>query len=105
MEGLRFLSVCDCVCSQTFWTTNNIGTSIELPTDLKLYKDQNTFLTIAVSPLSEVSGSKSTHNSSCLQAIAIEALLKIEHNQGSGCTIGIGTGRGARAPPGVRLGC
>ena len=30
-----------CVFYQTFWTTNNIGIFIVLPTDLKLYKDQN----------------------------------------------------------------
>ena len=30
-----------CVCEQTFWTTYNIGTSVELPKDLKLHKDQN----------------------------------------------------------------
>ena len=30
--------VCACVYEQT---TNNIGTSIELPTEVKLYKDQN----------------------------------------------------------------
>ena len=30
--------LCVCVCYQNMWTTNNIGTSIELPTGLKLYK-------------------------------------------------------------------
>ena len=35
-------SVCVlCVYEQNFWTTNNIGTLIELPKDMKLYKDQN----------------------------------------------------------------
>ena len=38
--GLQF-SVYVCVFYQTVWTTNNTGISIELPTDLKLYKDQN----------------------------------------------------------------
>ena len=36
-----YLCVCVCVCKHNFWTTNNIATSIELPTDVKLYKDQN----------------------------------------------------------------
>ena len=37
------MPVCVCVFlyEQKFWTTNNIGTSIERPTDVKLYKDQN----------------------------------------------------------------
>ena len=38
------LSVCISVSLSVpkfFWTTHNNGTSIELPTDLKLYKDQN----------------------------------------------------------------
>ena len=64
-------SVCLSVYEQNFWTTNNIGTSIEPPKYVKLYKDQNKRqafskllgykvtvwqflqLTIAISPLSE----------------------------------------------------
>ena len=33
--------VCVCVFDKNFWTTNNIGTWIELPTDLKVFQDQN----------------------------------------------------------------
>ena len=35
-----YCSVCACM-NKVFWITNNIGTSIELPRDVKLYKDQN----------------------------------------------------------------
>ena len=38
VEGYPYEMFCVCVCvyKQNFWTTNNIGTLIELPTDFKL---------------------------------------------------------------------
>ena len=38
---VRFSVCCECVFYQHFWTSNNIGTLIDLPTDLEFYKDQN----------------------------------------------------------------
>ena len=36
-----YMVFCLSVYEENFWRTNNIGTSIELPKDVKLYKDQN----------------------------------------------------------------
>ena len=83
---------------QNFWRTNNIGTSIELPKDVKLYKNQNkrqafpetfwlesmTIFTAHDCRLITTFGTKRIHLF-YLKAIAVELHLEIKNNGSSGC--------------------
>ena len=90
--------MCLFVYEQTLLTTNTIGTSIELPKDVKLYKDQINdrtllkpfgykFITIihhmiAISSLSEdfwYQRSTWKHNLLCMKAIVVESQFEIKY--------------------------